>query len=186
MLALTPGCAPGCSSRNIATDSLTLLTDPVAFLPRQARVLFSLNHDNIVAMWTFYENPKEYCLATEVLKGGELFDDIVRRSFYTEACARRIIGQLLDAMSYMHRCGVVHRDIKPENILLVAPGSDTIKLVDFGFAKKLEPPKYKAVEPVGSPGYAAPEVLRRFPYGTKADCFSAGVITYILLAGGRG
>ena len=79
--------------------------------------------------------------------------------------------------------GVVHRDLKPENLLLKYKDSDSeIKIADFGFAKKaVSDHSLKTV--CGTPGYVAPEILRLEKYGVKADMWSLGVITYILLGG---
>lgn len=79
--------------------------------------------------------------------------------------------------------GVVHRDLKPENLLLQHKDSDSeIKIADFGFAKKATS-DHSLKTVCGTPGYAAPEILRMEKYGTKADMWSIGVITYILLGG---
>lgn len=87
--------------------------------------------------------------------------------------------------SRTHQCskGVVHRDLKPENLLLQYKDSDSqIKIADFGFAKKATSDQsLKTV--CGTPGYVAPELLFLEKYGTKADMWSLGVITYILLGG---
>ncbi|CAM9837285.1 unnamed protein product [Ectocarpus sp. 4 AP-2014] len=149
----------------------------------EAGILTGLTHAHVVEMRGFYKWEQAYCLAMERMEGGELCEDIVRRVFYSEACARRIILQVLDALAFLHRRGIIHRDLKPENLLLVRRGSEYVKLADFGFAAVLSQPTYKVVEPVGSPGYAAAEVLRVTPYDGQADVFSLGVISFVLLSG---
>ncbi|CAM9995812.1 unnamed protein product [Ascophyllum nodosum] len=142
-----------------------------------------LEHAHVVEMLGFFKWDDSYCLALEHMAGGELCQDIMRRVFYSEACARRIILQVLDALAFLHRRGIVHRDVKPENLLLPKPGGEIVKLSDFGLATVLHPPYFKVVEPVGSPGYAAPELLRVTPYDCQADMFSLGVIAFVLLSG---
>lgn len=149
----------------------------------EAGILTGLAHGNIVEMYGLYKGDHAYCLVLEHMGGGELFDDILRRNFYTEACARRVVLQVLDALAFLHRRGIIHRDVKPENLLLPRAGSGDVKLADFGFATVLVPPTYQAVDPVGTPGYAAPEVLRLLPYDGRVDVFSVGVIAFVLLAG---
>ncbi|CAM9120916.1 unnamed protein product [Scytosiphon promiscuus] len=149
----------------------------------EAGILTGLAHEHIVEMRNFYKWDYAYCLAMEHMEGGELCEDIIRRVFYSEACARRVILQVLQALAYLHRRGILHRDVKPENLLLRRRGDEAIKLADFGLATVLSRPTYKVVEPVGSPGYAAPELLRVFPYDGKADVFSLGVISFVLLSG---
>ena len=83
----------------------------------------------------------------------------------------------------MHAVGITHRDLKPENLLLCSEENDhDIKFADFGFAKHVKDLKEKEIA-CGTPGYVAPEILYGVPYGTKADMWSLGVITYILLGG---
>lgn len=94
-------------------------------------------------------------------------------------------NQILTAVSYMHKRGVVHRDLKPENILFDSKDEDSpIKIIDFGLARKHyssfgEPPMTSVV---GTPYYIAPETLRR-NYDSSCDLWSVGVIAYILLCG---
>ncbi|CAM9629751.1 unnamed protein product [Pylaiella littoralis] len=149
----------------------------------EAGILTGLTHGHVVEMRGFYRWDQAYCLAMEKMEGGELCEDILRRVFYSEACARRIILQVLDALAFLHRRGICHRDVKPENLLLHRRGGDHVKLADFGFATVLSWPEYKVVEPVGSPGYAAPELLRVLPYDGQVDMFSLGVVSFVLLSG---
>lgn len=123
-----------------------------------------------------------YYLVAEYLEGGELFDRIVHKSSYTESEARDVCKILFGALSYMNSKGIAHRDLKPENLLLQYKDSDSeIKIADFGFAKKTEGDSLKTL--CGTPGYVAPEVLRKVKYGTKADMWAMGVIIFIMLGG---
>jgi len=86
-------------------------------------------------------------------------------------------------LSYTHSKGIVHRDLKPENLLLKSKNSDSeIKIADFGFAKQAQN-DHSLSTMCGTPGYVAPEILRKEKYGTKADMWSMGVIIFIMLGG---
>lgn len=90
--------------------------------------------------------------------------------------------KLLKSLEYLHSEGIVHRDIKPENILMKNHDNDEdFVIADFGLATFLRNQILNIC--CGSPGYVAPEILRKSPYGTKVDIFSAGVIMYLLLSG---
>lgn len=118
------------------------------------------------------------------IKGGELFDEIIKRKFLTEQDAMFIIRQILSATMYCHSKGVVHRDLKPENILIdyvAENGRIMIKIIDFGTALFV-PPQTKISEMLGTPYYIAPEVITG-EYNEKCDVWSIGVILYILLSG---
>ncbi|KAH9512972.1 hypothetical protein Btru_037196 [Bulinus truncatus] len=118
----------------------------------------------------------------ELVTGGELFDRIVEKGSYTEKDASLLIRQVLEAVDYMHDRGVVHRDLKPENLLFYSPEDDSkIMISDFGLSK-MEGSGIMATA-CGTPGYVAPEVLAQQPYGKEVDCWSIGVIAYILLCG---
>ena len=127
--------------------------------------------------------PENYYLVMEVMSGGELFDRIVQKSFYSEKEARDLVKILLDAICYMHERNIVHRDLKPENLLLQNKDNDSdIRLADFGFAKRVKGNLSLSTQ-CGTPGYVAPEILKGDKYGLAVDMWSIGVITYILLGG---
>ena len=113
--------------------------------------------------------------------GGTLFDHIGKKKSYTESEARDICIVLFDTLSYIHSKGIAHRDLKPGNILLKHEDrdSDSIKIVDFGFAK-VAPNEGSLITLCGSPGYVAPEILRRMRYGTKVS-FSTSFCSFKVL-----
>ncbi|KAH0500825.1 Calcium/calmodulin-dependent protein kinase type II subunit delta [Microtus ochrogaster] len=116
--------------------------------------------------------------------GGELFEDIVAREYYSEADASHCIQQILEAVLHCHQMGVVHRDLKPENLLLASKSKGAaVKLADFGLAIEVQGDQQAWFGFAGTPGYLSPEVLRKDPYGKPVDMWACGVILYILLVG---
>jgi serine/threonine protein kinase len=100
-----------------------------------------------------------------------------------EERARKISEQLACALYYLHSYGIMHRDIKLENIMMTDNSEESVpKLVDFGLSKIIGPQE-TAVDPFGTVGYAAPEILRKQPYSKSVDIWSLGVIVYILISG---
>uniref|UniRef100_A0A3B5M8T8 Calcium/calmodulin-dependent protein kinase IGb n=1 Tax=Xiphophorus couchianus TaxID=32473 RepID=A0A3B5M8T8_9TELE len=123
-----------------------------------------------------------YCLINPFLGWNRLFDRILDRGVYSEKDASRVIQQVLEAVSFLHQNGIVHRDLKPENILYYSQDEDSkIMISDFGLSKMAENGIMSTA--CGTPGYVAPEVLAQKPYSKAVDCWSIGVITYILLCG---
>ncbi|CAH0474084.1 unnamed protein product [Peronospora belbahrii] len=151
----------------------------------EVSILQQMNHPNIMTLEEFFIEPEYYYLVTEFISGGELFDRIVEKTFYTEKEARDLVKILIQAIQYCHAQNIVHRDLKPENLLLMSADDDaSIKLADFGFAKKVTTNNNSGlVTTCGTPGYVAPEILKGVSYGKPVDIWSIGVITYILLAG---
>lgn len=146
-------------------------------------ILRAFTHPNIIRLYDVFDEPEHYYLVTEVMRGGELFDRIVNKTFYNEKEARDVCRILFEALGYCHRNNVAHRDLKPENLLLMSRSNDRdIKIADFGFAKRVSSEQCLLTQ-CGTPGYVAPEILHGVAYGTKADMWSLGVITYILLGG---
>ena len=116
--------------------------------------------------------------------GGELFEDIVAREFYSEADASQCIQQILESVQHCHQFGIVHRDLKPENLLLASKlKGAAVKLADFGLAIELQNEQQAWFGFAGTPGYLSPEVLKKEPYGKPVDIWACGVILYILLVG---
>ncbi|KTG37298.1 hypothetical protein cypCar_00022701, partial [Cyprinus carpio] len=116
--------------------------------------------------------------------GGELFEDIVAREYYSEADASHCIQQILESVHHCHVNGIVHRDLKPENLLLASKMKGAaVKLADFGLAIEVQGDQQAWFGFAGTPGYLSPEVLRKDPYGKPVDMWACGVILYILLVG---
>uniref|UniRef100_A0A668VFT8 calcium/calmodulin-dependent protein kinase n=1 Tax=Oreochromis aureus TaxID=47969 RepID=A0A668VFT8_OREAU len=123
-------------------------------------------------------------LVFDLVTGGELFEDIVAREYYSEADASHCIQQILEAVLHCHQMGVVHRDLKPENLLLASKlKGAAVKLADFGLAIEVQGDQQAWFGFAGTPGYLSPEVLRKDPYGKPVDMWACGVILYILLVG---
>ncbi|XP_069812293.1 calcium/calmodulin-dependent protein kinase type 1D [Dendropsophus ebraccatus] len=152
-------------------------------IENEITVLKKIKHENIVALEDIYESPSHLYLVMQLVSGGELFDRIVEKGFYTEKDASTLIRQVLDAVFYLHRLGIVHRDLKPENLLYFSQeGESKIMISDFGLSK-MEGKGDVMSTACGTPGYVAPEVLAQKPYSKAVDCWSIGVIAYILLCG---
>nr|XP_034978554.1 calcium/calmodulin-dependent protein kinase type 1G [Zootoca vivipara] len=151
-------------------------------LDNEIAVLKKIKHDNIVTLEDIYESTTHYYLVMQLVSGGELFDRILERGVYTEKDASIVIQQVLGAVHYLHENGIVHRDLKPENLLYLTPEEDSkIMITDFGLSKMEQNGIMSTA--CGTPGYVAPEVLEQKPYSKAVDCWSIGVITYILLCG---
>ncbi|CAL9703160.1 unnamed protein product [Knipowitschia caucasica] len=151
-------------------------------LENEITVLRRINHENVVGMEDFYESRTHYYLIMQLVSGGELFDRILDQGVYSEKDASKVIQQVLKAVAYLHQNGVVHRDLKPENILYFSQDKDSkIMISDFGLSKMVDNGIMSTA--CGTPGYVAPEVLAQKPYSKAVDCWSIGVITYILLCG---
>ncbi|XP_038661045.1 calcium/calmodulin-dependent protein kinase type IV-like isoform X1 [Scyliorhinus canicula] len=146
-------------------------------------VLLRLSHPNIIRLKEIFETLTEINLVLELVTGGELFDRIVEKGYYSEKDAAGAVKQILQAVAYLHENGIVHRDLKPENLLYDSPTPDALlKIADFGLSKIVDDQvTMKTV--CGTPGYCAPEILRGSLYGPEVDMWSVGVITYILLCG---
>ncbi|XP_075327359.1 calcium/calmodulin-dependent protein kinase type 1D [Odontesthes bonariensis] len=152
-------------------------------IENEIAVLRRIKHENIVALEDIHETPDHLYLIMQLVSGGELFDRIVEKGFYTEKDASTLIRQVLDAVNYLHRMGIVHRDLKPENLLYFNPQDESkIMISDFGLSK-MEGSGDVMSTACGTPGYVAPEVLAQKPYSKAVDCWSIGVIAYILLCG---
>ncbi|KAM9855681.1 calcium/calmodulin-dependent protein kinase IGb [Aulostomus maculatus] len=151
-------------------------------LENEIAVLRRIKHENVVGMEDFYESRTHYYLVMQLVSGGELFDRILDRGVYSEKDASNVIQQVLQAVSYLHQSSIVHRDLKPENILYYSQDENSkIMISDFGLSKMVDSGIMSTA--CGTPGYVAPEVLAQKPYSKAVDCWSIGVITYILLCG---
>ncbi|XP_024280600.1 calcium/calmodulin-dependent protein kinase type II delta chain isoform X11 [Oncorhynchus tshawytscha] len=153
-------------------------------LEREARICRLLKHPNIVRLHESISEEGFHYLVFDLVTGGELFEDIVAREYYSEADASQCINQILESVHHMHQHDIVHRDLKPENLLLASKlKGAAVKLADFGLAIDVQGDEQAWFGFAGTPGYLSPEVLRKDPYGKPVDIWACGVVLYILLVG---
>ena len=149
----------------------------------EINILRMMDHPNILKLFEFYSNEREFSIVTELCPLGELFDQIIDKGPFDERYSAYILYQIFSAVNYCHKMNIVHRDLKPENILIVNKDENEfpyIKVCDFGTSKMFEKGIVER-RVVGSSYYIAPEVLNK-SYNEKCDIWSCGVIMYILLS----
>ncbi|XP_052242550.1 hormonally up-regulated neu tumor-associated kinase homolog A-like [Dreissena polymorpha] len=158
-------------------------------LRREGKILQMVRHSNIVQLLEIMETQNSYYLVTELCRGGDLMDYISQRRKLPEPEVKKYIRQIVSAVDYLHRLGILHRDLKIENLLM--DEFKDMKIIDFGLSNcvKLVPTKDGpriqdyCVTQCGSPAYAAPELLGRRKYGPQVDIWSIGVNMYAMLTG---
>jgi calcium/calmodulin-dependent protein kinase I len=107
-------------------------------LQTEVDILSQLDHPNVVKLHEIFEEEEYLNLVLELMTGGELFDRIVEKEFYSELEAAETIRPVVDAIRYCHSMGIIHRDLKPENILYQSRDKNSIiKIADFGLARFL-------------------------------------------------
>ncbi|KAE8702537.1 Calcium-dependent protein kinase 1 [Hibiscus syriacus] len=181
-LCIEKGTGKQFACKSIAKRKLTTLDD-VDDVKREIQIMHHLSgHPNVISIKGSYEDSMAVHVVMELCAGGELFDRIVKRGHYSERKAAELARIVVSVVEACHAMGVMHRDLKPENFLFVNEQEDSpLKAIDFGLSIFFKPGDI-LTDIVGSPYYVAPEVLQK-RYGPKADVWSAGVITYILLSG---
>src|SRR5215469_8232502 len=162
---------------------------------REAKVLASLNHPNIAAIYDFEDSADVPVLVMELVEGPTLAD-LLSRSPMPLTETLPIAKQICEALEYAHERGIVHRDLKPANVKMTPDG--TVKLLDFGLAKAFDTETISG-DPAGSPtltldstragmilgtaGYMSPEQARGKPVDKRADIWAFGVVLYEMLTG---
>ena len=132
-----------------------------------------------------YLNGQKVYLVLELCRNGELLDKMLAKKSLTEKEAASILRGIVNAVDYLHRNGVVHRDLKPSNILYADSSEkpESLRIIDFGFAKQLRDENGLLMTPCYTAHYAAPEVLKKQGYDAACDIWSLGVLLYIMLSG---
>lgn len=146
----------------------------------EVKLLETMDHPNVVKLYEIFSDNANFFFVTELCKGGELFNEIVRRKRFSEHDAANIVYQILNAVSYFHSRNICHRDLKPENIVIQE--GNHIKVIDFGTAQEFNPEDGMS-KILGTPFYMAPEVFNRKRYSEKCDMWAIGVIIFILVTG---
>ncbi len=155
----------------------------IARFRREAQAAGRLSHPNIVSIHDFGEDAGVWFIAMEYVKGRELKECFDGNERFKTADVVRIMSQILAALDYSHRQGVIHRDIKPANIFLLDDGN--VKVADFGIAHIDSSNLTQVGTVLGTPSYMSPEQILGLPVDGRSDLFSAGVILYQFLTGER-
>ncbi|KAJ6661403.1 hypothetical protein lerEdw1_015032 [Lerista edwardsae] len=146
-------------------------------------IMQNLQHPQLVGLLDTYETCTSYILVLEMANQGRLLDYIVQWGNHTEGKIKLYLGEILEAVQYLHNCRIVHLDLKPENILVdKSLAKATIRLADFGDAVQLNT-TYYIHQLLGNPEFAAPEIILGNPVSLTSDVWSIGVLTYVLLSG---
>uniref|UniRef100_A0A7S1ETX7 Protein kinase domain-containing protein n=1 Tax=Timspurckia oligopyrenoides TaxID=708627 RepID=A0A7S1ETX7_9RHOD len=171
------------------------------FIEREIEVMKTLEHPHIIKTYNIFDAGSKVHFVMEYLPGGDLFDAIAEENNFSELNAAQIIGDILDAVSYLHKNNICHRDLKPENILcLERKWPLVVKLTDFGTAfdstnaDELSSENINTASTatgsssvmstyVGTPYYMAPEQMRNLSYSYPVDVWACGIILFAMLAG---
>jgi beta-lactam-binding protein with PASTA domain/predicted Ser/Thr protein kinase len=148
---------------------------------REAKNAAALNHPNIVSIYDRGEAEDTYYIAMEFLDGRTLKELIIGRGAAPINVAIEYARQILSALRFAHRHGIVHRDIKPHNVLV--DGEGRVKVTDFGIARAGTSQMTEAGSIVGTAQYLSPEQARGAEVDPRSDLYSLGVVLYELLTG---
>lgn len=145
----------------------------------EKQILATSRSPFVVSLYHSFQTPTKIYFVMEFLPGGDLFHLLRKKKTFDISAARFFLQEVLMALEYLHKeHSLIYRDLKPENILLQASGH--IKVTDFGLAKNLSE---NCMSFVGTPEYAAPEILKNLPQSAAVDIWSCGVLLYEMLTG---
>ena len=155
---------------------------------REAKSAASLSHPNIVSIYDRGEAEGTYYIAMEVIEGRSLKELIMTHGALPVHTAIGYAKQLLEALRFAHRHGIIHRDIKPHNVLVsadqqVKANEPRLKVTDFGIARHGASQMTEAGSIMGTAQYLSPEQARGAPVTAASDLYSAGVVLYEMLTG---
>lgn len=179
---------------------------------KEVQIMRGIDHPSIVKLLKFFESDEHYFLVLELMEGGELFHQIVKLTYFSEALSRHVILQVAEGIRYLHEeRGVVHRDIKPENLLFeripIIPSRNPVHRPydeekedegefqpgigggEIGRVKIADFGLSKIVwdeqtmTPCGTVGYTAPEIVKDERYSKSVDMWALGCVLYTLLCG---
>jgi beta-lactam-binding protein with PASTA domain/serine/threonine protein kinase len=155
---------------------------------REAKSAAGLSHPNIVSIYDRGEAEGTYYIAMEVIEGRSLKELILTRGALPIGTAISYAKQLLEAVGFAHRHGIIHRDIKPHNVLVSADqqakaNEPRLKVTDFGIARQSASQMTEAGSIMGTAQYLSPEQARGAPVTAASDLYSAGIVLYEMLTG---
>jgi len=146
---------------------------------REISIHRRINHENIVKLYSHFEEEKYFYLIMEHINGGSLFSYIKRNKGSDEKNAFKFFIQACSAVNFLHENNLVHRDLKPENLLV--DDKENLKLCDFGWCVDIT--SGNRVTFCGTYEYMAPEIVKEVPYDLSIDVWSLGILLYELTHG---
>ncbi|WP_099158590.1 serine/threonine protein kinase [Virgibacillus ndiopensis] len=152
----------------------------------EAKILSVLDHPNLPHIADFFSSDQYFYLVQEYIDGVPLSELFTHQNNKLSIETIIQIGvQLCDALHFLHRQQppIIYRDIKPGNIMVKSDG--TIKLIDFGIARRYQEDRLKDTVQIGTVGFAAPEQFEKIQSDTRTDLFSLGALLYYLLSEGK-
>ena len=152
-------------------------------IAEEIRITISVNKaKNAVKVYDFYQTSDHVYVVMELLEGGDLLDMLMEYGGMEEGNAARVMKELLEGMRDIHDRSITHRDLKLENIIFARRDDlKSLRIADFGLAKKMKTARSKMADQCGTPAYVAPEVIGGQPYTPAVDMWAAGVILYAML-----
>lgn len=153
----------------------------------EAKITARLNHPNIIKVIDLYEKDNIVAIIMELLEGMSLSDYIKRKGKVSKDEALYIFKQILQAIDYAHKKGIIHRDIKPSNVFLIKEGNALkVKVLDFGIAKLASSDMRMTATgmQMGTPLYMSPEQVKDTKnIDNLTDIYSLGVLLFFMLNG---
>src|SRR4051794_13124882 len=148
---------------------------------REAQAAAGLTHPNVVGIFDHSEWDGTPYIAMELVDGHTLKELVTDRGPLPPTVAVNFVEQILRALGYAHKRGIVHRDVKPQNVIVDAEG--TAKVADFGIARAANSQMTQTGAMVGTVQYFSPEQAQGMPVDARSDLYSVGVVLYELLVG---
>ncbi|XP_022920655.2 obscurin isoform X3 [Onthophagus taurus] len=171
------------NGRNYAAKLMHGRGDLRPFMYNELDVMNQLRHRKLVSLHDAYETDDSLTLVMELCGGGELVKDyLLKRDYYTESEIAGYVRQMLEGLEYMHEKGFGHMGLNIGDLLLSHPGSDSLKITDFGLSRRISMGRLMPLK-YGVPEYVSPECAKGEGTGLPHDMWSIGIITYILLSG---
>ncbi|XP_023331710.1 RAC-alpha serine/threonine-protein kinase [Eurytemora carolleeae] len=165
----------------ILKKEVIIKKDEVEHTLTEKRVLQSTNHPFLTSLKYSFTTEDRLCFVMEYVNGGELFFHLSKERQFSEDRTKFYGAEIISAIDYLHKRGIIYRDLKLENLLLDKDGH--IKIADFGLCKEdIEWGKFTKTF-CGTPEYLAPEVLEDNDYGRAVDWWGVGVVMYEMMVG---
>lgn len=161
------------------------------YILREMDIMMRMCHPNVVETYDVFDTMSTLYLAIEKMPGGELFDIVADKGHLSELQASQVVREIIIGCEYFHSVNIVHCDIKPENILCKSTQWPLeVKICDFGLANTIDADQANTyggdrsmTAMIGTPGYVAPEIVKREGYGRPVDMWACGVVLYVMLSG---